>query len=102
MRWVTLAIAFGIGCSGDPQRCEQAVRNYASLVYWKEAESAIAAAAPEQRQQVRREKLAEFQTQLGKGLKVLISQCTSANNKDQITCMIAAKTAEQAKECSGQ
>jgi hypothetical protein len=103
MRLVTflLAIAFAAGCQGDPQKCEQAVRNYASLIYWKQADKEIAAAPPDQREAMRKDKLAEFQAQLDKGLQTLVSQCTSANNKDQVNCMIEAKTAEQAKECSG-
>ncbi len=88
-------------CQGDPQKCEQAVRNYATLVYWKQADAEINAAPPEKREQLRKDKLAEFQHQLDKGLQVMVTQCTSANNKDQVNCMIEAKTAEQAKACSG-
>jgi hypothetical protein len=102
MRLVTVLLVLAIAaCQGDPQKCEQAVRNYASLVYWKQADKEIAAAPPEQRDAMRKDKLAELQAQLDKGLQTLVSQCTSANNKDQITCMIEAKTAEQAKACSG-
>lgn len=101
MRWVVLAILVASACRGDPQQCEQAVRNYASLVYWQEAEAAIAAAPPDKREHLRRDKLAEFQAQLDRGLQTLVSQCTSANNKDQISCMIEARTADQAKRCSG-
>lgn len=100
MRWVALAIVLVSACRGDPQKCEQAVRNYASLVYWKEAEGEIATAPPDRRDQLRRDKHVEFQAQLDKGLPTLVSQCTSANNKDQIGCMIEARTAEQAKRCS--
>lgn len=101
MRSIAFAIVFVSACRGDPHQCEQAVRNYASLVYWKQADAAIAAASPDQREQLRRDKLAEFQTQLDKGLPTLVSQCTSANNKEQISCMIEARTAEQAQRCSG-
>jgi hypothetical protein len=101
MRFVTVLLVLALGCQGDPQKCEQAVRNYATLVYWKQADAEIAAAPPEKREQLRKDKLAEFQAQLDKGVQVLVSQCTSANNKEQINCMIEAKTAEQAKSCSG-
>lgn len=101
MRWITLAITLVSACRGDPQQCERAVRNYASLVYWKEADAAIAAATPHQREETRRVKLAEFEAQLKKGLPLLVNQCTSANNKEQIRCMIEARTAEQAQRCSG-
>jgi len=103
MRLVTVVLVSLLvaACQGDPQKCERAVRNYATLVFWKQADADIAAAPPEKREQLRKDKLAEFQHQLDKGLQVLVSQCTSANNKDQINCMIEAKTAEQAKDCSG-
>lgn len=93
-------VAVMAGCHGDPKKCEQAVRNYATLVFWKQADVVIAAAPPDQRAKLRQDKLAEFQTQLDKGLQTLVSQCTSANNKDQISCMIEAHTAEQAKKCT--
>ena len=102
MRLVTFLLVLAVAaCQGDPQKCEQAVRNYATLIYWKQADKDIAAAPAEQRDQLRKDKLAEFQAQLDKGLQTLVSQCTSANNKDQINCMIEAKTAETAKACSG-
>jgi len=102
MRLVTVLLVLAIaGCQGDPQKCEQAVSNYASLVYWKQANKEIDAAPADQREAMRKDKLAELQAQLDKGLQTLVSQCTSANNKDQINCMIEAKTAEAAKACSG-
>lgn len=101
MRWVMFAMMLGVGCRGDAQKCEQAVRNYATLVYWQQADKAIAAAPPDQRTQLRVAKSAEFHSQLERGVQTLVTQCTSANNKDQINCMIDAKTAAQAKQCSG-
>lgn len=95
-----LALALIAGCRGDPKQCEQAVRNYATLMFWKQADAAIAAAPAEQRAQLRKDKLVELQAQLDKGLATLVSQCTSANNKDQIQCMIQAQTADQAKQCT--
>ncbi len=102
MRVVTLVFALvaAVGCKGDPQKCEAAVRNYASLVYWQGADAEIAAVPPEQRDALRKQKLAEFSANLEKGLQTLVTQCTSANNKDQINCMIEAKTADQAKACT--
>ncbi len=94
------ALALLAGCRGDPQKCERAVRNYATLVFWQQADAAIAAVPPEQRAKIRNDKLAEFQSQLDRGLPMLVSQCTSANNKDQIECMIEARTADQAKHCT--
>ncbi len=100
MRLVTLALLFAVGCKGDPEKCEAAVRNYASLVYWKSADAEIAAVPPEQRDALRKQKLAAFSANLEKGVQTLVTQCTSANNKDQINCMIEAKTADEAKACT--
>jgi hypothetical protein len=86
---------------GDRVKCEQAVRNYATLVYWKQADIDIAKVPENQREALRRDKLAEFTAQMEKGLETLVTQCQSANNKEQIDCMINAKTADQAKDCSG-
>jgi len=88
------------GCQGDPQKCEQAVRNFATLVYWQGADAQIAAAAPDAREALRKQKLAEFSGQLDRGLPTLVSQCEAANNSDEVACMIAAKTADQAKACA--
>ena len=96
-----LVLAFAIGCQGDPQKCETAIRNYATLVYWKKTDVEIAAVPPEKRDELRKQKLAEFTAQMEKGLQTLVSQCVSANNKDQVKCMTEAKTAEEATDCSG-
>ena len=69
-------------------------------MYWKAADTEIAAVPAEQRDALRKQKLAEFSANLEKGLQTLVTQCTSANNKKQINCMIEAKTAEQAKACT--
>jgi hypothetical protein len=92
-------IAFAFGCQADPQKCEQAVRNYTSLVYWEAADKEIGSAKPEDREALRKQKLAEYNAQLERGLSTMVSQCQSANNRDVVDCMIAAKTAEQAKAC---
>jgi hypothetical protein len=95
-----LAVVLAVGCKGDPQKCEKAIRNYATLVYWKKADAEIAAAPPEKRGELRQQKLAEFEQQMNKGLETLVTQCTSANNKEEVNCMIEAKTAEEAKACT--
>lgn len=101
MRSVALVLLILLAaCQGDPQKCEKAVTNYATLVYWKKANAEIIAVPPDQRDALRKQKLAEFTAQLDKGLQTLVSQCVSANNKDQIKCMIEANTAEEAKDCT--
>jgi hypothetical protein len=104
MRWLVVAIAFlGLGCKGNPEKCDKACRHYAELVFWQEADAEIAAAPPEQRDELRKQKLAKFTSQLEKGINMCTSQCVSASGMSdtQVDCMIEAKTAEQAKDCSG-
>lgn len=95
---VVSIVALG-ACRGDPVKCDQGCRNYATLVYWKQAEAKIAAAPADQRDAVRKRHHDEFDSYLEQGLAVCVSQCQSANNTNQIECMIAAKTADQATAC---
>ena len=102
MRWLVVAIAV-FGCKGNPEKCDQAVRHYAELVYWETADAEIAAAPPEQREALRKQKLAKFTADLEKGVHMVTSQCVAASgmSDSQVNCMIEAKTAAQAKDCSG-
>ena len=98
MRVVWLVLL--LGCTRtDPDKCEKAIRNFAQLVYWEDAEKEIAAAPPDQREALRKDKLAKFERDLEKGITLDVSKCTSANFSDQVDCMIAAKTAKQARAC---
>ena len=94
-----MALAVGGGCKGDAQKCETGCRNYAGLVYWKQADAEITAAPADQRDTLRKRKLGEFDTKLEGGIDMCVSQCQSANNDTQIDCLIAAKTADKATEC---
>jgi hypothetical protein len=94
-----VVIVLALGCSADPKKCEQAVKNFSSLVFWDSADREIGSAKPEDREALRKTKLAEYNAQLDRGLTTLVSQCQSADNTDMVDCMIAAKTAEQAKAC---
>lgn len=97
---LALALMLLLGaCKGDPVKCEQACRNYGTLLYWKKADAEIAAAAPEQRDALRRRRLGELDSKLEGGIDMCVSQCRSANNEDDVDCMIAAKTADQADAC---
>ncbi len=102
MRAVTLILALSLAAchQGDPDKCEQAVRNYATLMYWRNADAVIAKAPPEKRDALRKEKLADFTAKMDKGVQTLVTQCVSANDKDTINCMIEAKTAEEAEKCA--
>ncbi len=87
-------------CKGDAQKCEQAARNYATLLYWKKADADIAAAPEAEREGLRKKKLGELTNALEKDIDFFVSQCQSANNDDQVDCMIAAKTAEAVAKCA--
>lgn len=95
-----IVVAVGAGCKGDPETCEKAVRNYATLVYWEEADAQIAAAPADQREMLKKAKLGLFERKMSEGINLLVSQCVSANNDDQVDCMINAKTAAEAKACA--
>src|SRR4051812_28611701 len=94
-----LVSAFALGCKADPEKCEKARRNYAELVYWDKTDAEIAQAPPEKRDELRKQKLAEFTKNMELGLNTCTSKCLSANNDKDMKCMIDAKTAAQAKAC---
>jgi hypothetical protein len=105
MRAVTfLLIAIAVGAAachqGDPEKCEQAVRNYGTLMYWRAADKEIEKAPPEKRDELRKQKLSDFTARMDQGVQTLVTQCISANDTDTINCMIAAKTADQAEKCA--
>lgn len=97
---VGFAIAAGTGCKGSPEKCDKGCRNYAELIYWKQADAEISAAPPEKRDELRKKKMGEFSHNLSRGIDLCTQQCVSANNDELINCMIEAKTAEQAKACA--
>ncbi len=102
MRWTLLLVCLvTLGCKGDPVKCEKGIRNYFTLLFWDQAEKEIAAAPPEKRDLVRKEQTAKLDHSIEDRIDVVISKCTAANNDTQIDCMIAAKTAGQARACSG-
>jgi hypothetical protein len=87
-------------CKGDPQKCEQAARNYATLTYWKRTDAELAKLPPEQQKLARSKKLSEFTNGLEHDIDFFVQQCVSANNDDQVDCMIAAKTADEVGKCA--
>lgn len=97
---VTVLGAAAAGCKVDAQKCDQACRNAASLVYWKTADQEIAAAPADQRDALRKQKLGEFAKKVEEGIDGCVLRCQSARNEDDASCLIEAKTAEQVKACS--
>lgn len=109
MRWIlssslvialAIALTAGAGCRVDAQQCDQACRNAMSLVYWKAADQEIAAAAADQRDALRKQKMGEFTQKVEAGIDGCVLRCQSARNRDTVDCLIAARTAEQAQACS--
>ena len=89
-----------LGCKGDPNKCEQAARNYATLVYWKRADAEIAKLPKEQRDADRKKRLSKFTNELESEIDFIVKQCVNANNDEQTDCMIAAKTGDEAAKCA--
>jgi hypothetical protein len=99
MRWVLGLFVLVAACKGDAQKCEQAARNYVTLVFWHKHDPEIAKLPADQQKLAREKKLAELSNLLESGIEHSVKQCQSANDEDAIDCMIAAKTAEQAIKC---
>lgn len=97
---LVVLVALLVGC-GKPSAkdCEEALRNWFTLLYWEKAEAEIAAAPPEQREAMRAEKVKEKDRQLAGGLELGINQCRGSRDKDGVKCMKEAKTAAQARKC---
>lgn len=99
---ISLLLALGVSlgaCKGDRQLCEDACRNSAALLYWRDADAEIAKAPADTRAALRKTKLGMFDSKLEGGIELCINQCSSANNEDQMKCMIEAKTATQVDVC---
>jgi hypothetical protein len=90
---------FGVACKGDPQQCESACRNYATLTHWKKKDAEIAAAPPETRASMKKRAIAEFENKLEDGIDQCVAQCVSAHNEEQTNCMVDAKSAEAIQAC---
>jgi hypothetical protein len=102
MRYLLVVVVLAASlaaCKGDHDKCEQACRNYGTLVYWKKIDAEIAALPAAERDAHRRKRLGEFSSLLENGVDHCINSCTSANNDDQTDCMIKAKTADTAEAC---
>ena len=95
-----LLVVLTFGCKGSPEKCDKACRNYAELIFWDRANAEIDAAPADQRDEMRKTKLAEFTKNLDLGVNTCTSKCLSANNDDQTKCLLEAKTAQQARTCA--
>ena len=103
MRFVSLVLFAMLvlpACKGDRDKCEKAARNYAELMYWKKANAEIAAMPKAEQSLARQKKLSAFTNELEGNIDFVTEQCVSANNDEQVDCMIAAKTAEEVQKCA--
>jgi hypothetical protein len=97
---VLAAVLALAGCSRPSAKdCEEALRNYVTLLFWEQAEKDIAAAPPEQRDALRKEKAALNEKQIKEGMELGVMQCRGARDHDGVKCMKAATTAAQARKC---
>ena len=94
------ALGFTAACKGDKQKCEQAARNYAELMFWKKANPEIDALPAADRELARKKKMSAFTNELENSIDFITEQCVSANNEEQVDCMIKAKTAEEVAKCA--
>lgn len=79
-----------VGCGkADSKKCEQMCRNFATISF-RDVEAAKL--PPEKREAALAEKLE-------KGLTFCVDKCVSANNDEQIDCVIAAKSISQLRAC---
>jgi hypothetical protein len=103
MRWLFVLAVAAAACKGNPDKCDRACRNYATLIYWEKADAEIAAAPADQRDAMRKKNLATFTQQLERGINLCTSQCVSATgtSEKQSDCLLEAKTAPAAKACLG-
>lgn len=95
-----VAVVTAAACSKPSvESCTEAIRNYAQLMYWEQAEKEIADAPIAEREALRAAKLAERDAKVAAGMELAVSQCRAARDFDGVKCMKAARTAAQARAC---
>ena len=102
MRFSLLVLAvLALGaCKGDRDKCEKAARNYFELRFWAKTNKELAALPEDQRELARKKKMSEYINKVEELIDFKVQQCVSANNEEQVDCMIAAKTDEEAVKCA--
>src|SRR5689334_6791175 len=97
-RMFVLIAALGPGLAAckrpSTEDCEAAIKNWFTLMYWEKAEKEIAAAPPEQRDELRKTKLADRDAKMADGIGLSVMQCRSARDFEGVKCMKAATTAD--------
>ena len=87
------------GCGANDGDCDKACRNYFQLHYWEEANAEIAVAPVAEREALRQQKLVQLEERTNKGIVLCVKQCRTAATKEQVACMLGAKTKAEAKTC---
>jgi hypothetical protein len=99
--WLVAVAVVALSCGkADRKQCETACRNYATLAFWAKWDPKINAEPADQRDRLRRNKLAELDYMLAQGVLQCVESCQIANNKSQYPCMIKAKTWPEAQACA--
>jgi hypothetical protein len=94
--WRILALTLLLGCRGDAEQCRRACRNFGNLVEGRAAEAEIGVAPADQRDALRKTEKEAFDHRVD----ICVNECVSANDRDAIDCLIAAKTGAQAHKCT--
>ena len=96
----TLLLALAAaGCGANDGDCDKACRNYFALHYWEKANAEIAGAPLAEREALRQAKLVELEERTNKGIVLCMKQCRTAATKEQVACLIDAKTTADAVAC---
>jgi len=98
-----LLVAFsasGAACKGDRKKCEEVCRHVYELTFWEKADAEIAAAPAEEREKLKKRKLAMLSAEIENGVELCINQCSSANNDDMNACLLKAKTTKDVVTCT--
>src|SRR5262245_43370030 len=88
------------GCKGDREKCAQAAQHYAELDYWDRENKNIAKLPAQEQEAERKRKIVAFNRDVDAQFDNSVRNCVSANNDDQVDCIIAAKTKDEALECA--
>src|SRR5688500_15810310 len=86
-------------CGANDGDCDKACRNYFQLHYWDEANAEIAGAPLAEREALRQQKLVDLEARTNEGIVLCVKQCRTAATKDQVKCLLDAKSSADAKTC---
>jgi hypothetical protein len=96
---VLLLALLAAGCGASDADCDKACRNYFQLHYWEEANAEIAGVPVAEREALRQRKLVELEERTNKGIVLCVKQCRTAATKEQVACMLDAKSKADVVAC---